>query len=213
MLIPFIPFKSEDCSLPSAEVFESVAEHNIGILNWEKEFSYRPDVRFRAFHNGKYFFIRYSVNEKETMALETCNGNYVYKDSCVEFFFKPEGEDKYYNFEWNACGVLDMSHRPDRHTSEGAPLDVLDSVLSESSLGKAPLALTENIGPWSLVVAIPASALFGSKIESWAGLRGSANFYKCGDGLPEPHYVSWAEIRTPAPDYHRPEFFKEIVFE
>ena len=30
-----------------------------------------------------------------------------------------------------------------------------------------------------------------------------ANFYKCGDKTAHPHYVSWAPINTPQPDFHR----------
>ncbi|MDE5921249.1 MAG: hypothetical protein K2G82_06535, partial [Paramuribaculum sp.] len=27
----------------------------------------------------------------------------------------------------------------------------------------------------------------------------------------EPHYLSWAPITTPQPDFHRPEFFGNIT--
>lgn len=37
-----------------------------------------------------------------------------------------------------------------------------------------------------------------------------ANFYKCGDGLTVPHYLSWSPIVTEKPDFHRPEFFNQI---
>jgi len=37
-----------------------------------------------------------------------------------------------------------------------------------------------------------------------------ANFYKCGDGLSKPHYLSWKPIVAEKPDFHRPEFFSTI---
>jgi len=33
-----------------------------------------------------------------------------------------------------------------------------------------------------------------------------ANFYKCGDELPLPHYLSWNPIYTETPDFYRPDF-------
>jgi hypothetical protein len=39
-----------------------------------------------------------------------------------------------------------------------------------------------------------------------------ANFYKCGDGTSVPHYLSWNQVITETPDFHRPEFFGEISF-
>ena len=41
-------------------------------------------------------------------------------------------------------------------------------------------------------------------------LRG--NIYKCGDRTAHPHYLSWAPIGTPSPDFHRPEYFGEVLF-
>ena len=40
----------------------------------------------------------------------------------------------------------------------------------------------------------------------------TANFYKCGDDLTVPHFVSWNPIKTEKPDFHRPEFFGKLKF-
>ena len=37
------------------------------------------------------------------------------------------------------------------------------------------------------------------------------NFYKCGDATLLPHYLSWSQIDTEQPDFHRPEFFGELL--
>ena len=39
------------------------------------------------------------------------------------------------------------------------------------------------------------------------------NFYKCGDHLSVPHFLSFAPIGVPKPDFHRPEFFCTLEFE
>ena len=38
------------------------------------------------------------------------------------------------------------------------------------------------------------------------------NIYKCGDLLPQPHFVTLFPIQAPQPDYHRPEFFQPLPF-
>ena len=69
------------------------------------------------------------------------------------------------------------------------------------------------IGPWGLDLLIPAAALWHNPGLDFKGLHARGNFYKCGDGLKVPHYVTWAPIATEKPDYHRPEFFGELFFE
>ena len=49
-------------------------------------------------------------------------------------------------------------------------------------------------------------------IESLKGVCATANFYKCGDDLPEPHFVSWNKIEAPTPNFHLPKYFGEIEF-
>ncbi|MCK7536290.1 MAG: carbohydrate-binding family 9-like protein [Marinilabiliales bacterium] len=49
-----------------------------------------------------------------------------------------------------------------------------------------------------------------SFITRWSSLAGKsfrANFYKCGDKLSNPHFVTWNPVGTEKPDYHRPEYF------
>jgi hypothetical protein len=40
-----------------------------------------------------------------------------------------------------------------------------------------------------------------------------ANFYKCGDELQTPHFLSWNPIEIDQPDFHRPDFFGTLEFE
>ena len=39
------------------------------------------------------------------------------------------------------------------------------------------------------------------------------NFYKCGNQLPKPHFLSWNPIPTDNVQFHCPEFFGELDFE
>lgn len=187
--------------------------HEIGCLNWPSAFPYKPDVRFRVWHDGEFFHIEYRVMEETTKAEQEVLGDPVYKDSCVECFIQPSDAPYYYNFEWNAAGKLAMARRTGRNDPQDAPEEVLRSVRVEPSLGLEPFPEKELDGPWTLAAAIPCTALFGGEIDSWAGRKMKMNFFKCGDGLRTVHFITWAPVSTPRPDYHRPEFFAEVEFE
>jgi len=193
--------------------FANLPANHLDCLNWAEEYPYKPDVSFRLFHNDEFLFLEYDVREKCTAALEMTDGNDVYKDSCVEFFIQPEGDGHYYNFEWNAIGTLCFSRRTGRFDPVHASKPVLDSVLTSSTYGRKPFEEIKGDNVWTLRVAIPASALFGGELKTWHGARLKGNFYKCGDDLSTPHYITWAPITTPTPDYHRPEFFQSIFCE
>ena len=189
-------------------------------LNWPA-WPYKPSVEFRIglFEDG--LRLEWKVDEQSIRALQGTPGGEVYEDSCVEFFFQPNPDDPhYYNFEWNAIGNLYLAWRTGRHDPEKAPAEVLALVHTEASCGVTPFAERPADGPWTLKVHIPLEALWHSLGDaaghpSPGGLRGhraKANFYKCGDGLSVPHFVTWAPIATEKPDYHRPEFFDYLEF-
>ena len=183
-------------------------------LNWPEAFPYKPEVDVRIWHSGDAIHLEYKVNEATVRALQCTPGGFVYEDSCVEFFIQPDPADPhYYNFEWNAIGNLYLAWRTGRKNPELAPAEVLDRVRAEASLGCKPFAEHPADTPWTLKLTIPAAALWHNDIKDFSGLKAKANFYKCGDGLATPHYVSWAPVETEKPDYHRPEFFASLEFE
>lgn len=188
--------------------------HKIETLNWADQFGYKPEVSFKAWHTGDVLHILYEVREETVKAEEGTDGNFVYKDSCVEFFLQPDSADPhYYNFEFNAAGTLYLAYRTSRFDPELAPSEVLASVKKHPSLGKETFAERSDVPVWTLEVEIPITALWKSDLKTWSGIEGRGNLYKCGDGLKTPHFVTWAPISTASPDYHRPEFFVPISFE
>jgi hypothetical protein len=50
------------------------------------------------------------------------------------------------------------------------------------------------------------------QLKSLKNIKCKANFYKCGDELSQPHYLSWNNIKSGKPNFHLPEFFGEINF-
>ena len=69
----------------------------------------------------------------------------------------------------------------------------------------------EGLQSWRVGVVIPFD-LIGIDSENLPHCI-RANFYKCGDKTAHPHYLSWSPIDTPKPDFHRPEFFGELLFD
>src|SRR3546814_9695772 len=62
----------------------------------------------------------------------------------------------------------------------------------------------------SLLLHIPLAVFDAHVVGSLAGRRCTGNFYKCGDDLPEPHYVAWNPIDNPTPNFHLPQYFGEL---
>lgn len=210
-LIPRIP--SGDLRQVEEQLLCLPAEP-IACCNWPEEFSYTPQVAFRAAHDGEHLYLRYEVREQVTRALQSVDGKPVCADSCVEIFLRPSLDDpRYYNFEFNAIGRLYAACRTGRRDPEYLDEEQRTRVERYASLGSEPFEECQGDNCWQLLVVISARALCNHKIADFSGRRMAMNLYKCGDGLTQPHYLSWAPIATPHPDFHRPEFFAEVVFE
>ena len=213
LLIKKLQASAVEASAVPALMNEADIEWNsIACVNWQ-EYPYQPEVKFRAAHTGDSILLHYQVTEASVRAVALEDDGRVWEDACVEFFLSPEGNDFYYNFECNCAGKLLLHGGPAGTERPGASEDVLRSVQRWASLGNEPFE--ERVGEctWEVALVIPASAIFRHEIADLNGKTMRANFYKCGDLLQTPHFLSWAPIDLPQPKFHCPEFFGEIVFE
>ena len=195
------------------EIFANLPEHIIGCCNWPNEYPYSPKATFKMFHDGKNIYIKFNVTENDIKAAVTEDQGRTWTDPCVEFFVSPEGNLDYYNFECTCTGKLLLAWHPADAPKEPANKEVLDSVKRTPSLGTAPFALRNGEHSWSVIEVIPTTALFRSNVENLSGKEMTGNFYKCGDELPTPHFLSWKAIDWVSPSFHRPEQFGKLVFE
>lgn len=191
---------------------EGVAFQPIDVVNWSN-FPYRPDVQFRIAHTDHAILLDYRVTEASVRAIASGDNGAVWKDACVEFFSVPANDGIYYNMECNCAGTLLIGAGAEREGRERAPQAVLDKVLRWSSLGRVPFAERVGACSWELALVIPYSTFFKHQITSLDGVTIRANFYKCGDDLQTPHYLSWNPIDLKKPNFHCPEFFGELYFE
>ena len=82
-----------------------------------------------------------------------------------------------------------------------------------SSLGNVPFEEQADESGWEVALIIPYKVFFKHQIDSLDGKEIKANFYKCGDELQTPHFLSWNALEIDQPDFHRPDFFGTLEFE
>jgi hypothetical protein len=187
------------------------AQIQIDTLNW-KGYDYKPDVSLALSYSDKEVFLKYYITEDYFKAEKTQTNEMVCEDSCVEFFVSPEDDGIYYNIEFNAIGTCLIGTGYDRSTSKRADVDVISKIRRLSSEGSMPVKERPGKHTWTITVAIPFEVFFKHKIKDLKGKTFRANFYKCGDKLTVPHYVTWNPVGTEKPDYHQPEYFGMLRF-
>lgn len=183
----------------------------IDSLNW-LDWPYRPEAAFRIAHTGDAILLHYVVSEEAVRAVATEDNGRVWEDSCVEFFVSPAVDGIYYNVECNCAGQLLIGGGEGRNGRSHAPQQILDSVDRWASLGRAPFDTRAGQQTWQVALRVPVSAFFMHSAVPLDGRTMRANFYKCGDLLPRPHFLSWNAISLPRPDFHCPAFFGTLRF-
>lgn len=182
--------------------------NSIDTVNWAA-YPYRPEAAFRIVATDKGFVINYRVDEETVAAVADGDCGHVWEDSCVEFFSCPADDGVYYNVECNCAGTVLVAAGKDRNARTFAPREVLESIERWSSLGRENFSERPAEGPWQVVLLVPYSVYFQHDFKA-APASFRANFYKCGDMLKTPHFLSWNPIEVANPDFHRPEFFGQV---
>jgi hypothetical protein len=183
----------------------------IGMAPWAG-YGYKPDVRFAIAYGDDCIFIKYYVSEKSVRAIYKQPNEPVYKDSCVEFFVAFGDEREYYNFEFNCAGTCMVGFGAKRTNRKLLPETVIMTIRHQSLLKLVDNDGQGNIG-WELTLMIPFEVFYHHSVTSLNDQQCRVNFYKCGDDLPDPHFLAWNNIKSTEPDFHLPEFFGEMKFE
>lgn len=216
LTIPRIPRPQSAAEVPAALQQAGVAWTPIGQAPWATDYPYRPTAQVRVAHTGDALVVHFRVDEDVVRAVAADNGA-IWEDSCCEVFLRPTPSLDYYNIECNAAAHMLIGHQhitPDgKRESVRAEATILAGVQRWSSLGNEPFEARPAGGPWQLALIIPVSALWCDHVTDLSGLQTHANFYKCGDGLPRPHFLSWAPLAHPTPKFHLPLQFGEVKFE
>ncbi|MDD4778037.1 MAG: carbohydrate-binding family 9-like protein [Fermentimonas sp.] len=192
-------------------LLEAGAVAEVDQVNWEEDFPVKMPVTVRVAHNNESLYLYFTVIGEELRAYNTDDFGSVWEDSCVEFFMQREGETDYRNFECNVLGALLSRVHKSRDKGE-SQTELMSSIIRHSTINHR-YENGKQVSDWSMYLEIPKEAMGFKKKESLSGQKIRANFYKCGDKTPNPHYLSWSPIDLPEPNFHTPKFFGELEFE
>ncbi|MDR2202019.1 MAG: hypothetical protein LBP26_04565 [Clostridiales bacterium] len=166
---------------------------------------YRPRVAVFLAYDGGGLYVEFGVDEPPAQTRYNGDGQAVYKDSAVEMFLRPFAADaRYVNFEFNRAGFLLMGFGESRDGRAE-----LSGVYKSRLNVRAYASQTD----WRLSFEIPfdvLSGLYGKEFRPKDGA--AANFYKCGDETPTPHYGAVFKVRGKTPDFHLSRYFGDLVF-
>jgi hypothetical protein len=177
-------------------------------VNWKEAFPYAPSCRGRIARTEEAFVIGWEVSG---IGVRVCNqedGGPIWEDSCCEFFFKAPEWPHYYNIEVNAGGYLLVGKGTGRTDRVLLPKEEMARIVRIGGV-PAPVERSEGRCDWQMTLVIPFD-LFGLDGRALPPVL-QGNIYKCGDKTVRPHFLSWAPVDTPAPDFHCPRCFGELL--
>lgn len=179
-------------------------------VNW-REYPEKPEITFSVAHTKKALFLAFRIRGNFVLGRFEEDQAPVYRDSCVEFFCRKPESALYTNLEFNCIGTC-LGARQKARDKGRIPLTAEErhSIERHASLGRKAFGEKTGACPWELATRIPLALLDMEEKDLDSGLM--ANFYACCDDAPTRHYLSWNPVRTERPDFHRPEFFGNLVF-
>lgn len=177
-------------------------------VNWPAEYPYAPLCAGRIARTKDSLLADFRVSGLDLRVQNLADCGRSWEDSCVELFLQVPGSEVYFNFESNPAGRLTAARGTGRHDRKPLSAEDLGKIIRITSVEgmpavNEPLDYKGGIWNWRVLLIIPFGIL--GLDEAPAALKG--NIYKCGDLTAHPHFVSWSPVGTPAPDFHRPEFF------
>ena len=205
MKILSVPYQNLETASPSLVPVNLINEEP-----WSGSEVLSCQAGFSLSHFGQGICLTYTVTEAFLNAKKRRINGAVHRDNCVEFFLGFENEKEYYNFEFNCLGSIKGAFGEGRNRRKFLPPQLLKPVQDNMGIS------IENHGEqikWVLTIVLPVSTFLFHQIKSFSGLTCSANFAKCGDDLPNPHFLSWAKIISVTPNFHQPASFGKLIFE
>ena len=209
--MPNLSCNTREVTLQEISVsLDKTERHAIERIPWPA-FSYKPKVSFSIAYAENAILLKYFVQENAIRALCQTDNSPVHQDSCVEFFIAFDDDEEYYNLEFNCTGTCLFGFGKSRTVRQLIREQVINKirrlgVIESSGDGE------KNLIDWELTLVIPPEVFIYHKITHLKDRYCKVNFYKCGDKLPEPHFLAWENVEAASPDFHLPEFFGTMHF-
>lgn len=209
LFVPYLPVaRYNDGDETLKGLFSAIEPNRLFYEPWPGK-GVKPDVEFKMAYGDDAFFLKYTVSEKHFRAVYKQTNDPVWNDSCVEFFIGFEENGAYYNFEFNALGtpLVGYGINKQRELLDPALINGIKRIaeVKKNKDGAMPFY-------WELTLVIPFSVFYKHRFTTSRGAECRANFYKCGDMLPEPHFLCWNNIEAGMPDFHLPQYFGKLMF-
>lgn len=176
---------------------------------------YQPFAAAQIVRTSDAFHLRMEALEpyKNMRITKTGASDNICQDSCLEFFLSPspDSDQRYLNFEINPAGALLVEIGPDRFHRSSISKQCLPECTISPFIRNTDT--DSSLVRWGFNFCIPFSYIqsYFHDFDPSSRQQLRCNFYKCGDSTPVPHYGSWNPIETDTPDFHRPEFFGQLI--
>lgn len=197
------------CDIP----WDKIKQETIDCYPWYEK-GLKQATYFKVARTEDALHIKVDADDIHSSAAAIKENDFVYMDSCFEFFFTPEKQrcERYINLEVNCIGTPYLAVRD----KNGKRLSTNDEVknISISPTLKAGEAKepSENDESWSLMIVIPFDFLEGFYEGPIDDQVWYCNFYRCG-GSVDDQYASWSPLTASKPNFHLPLQFGEMHFE
>lgn len=204
-----VPYFTEDAGLPLDQLLLKLDVYQKTPLSnhsWPELFT-TCSAQFIIAHTGTHILLKFMVSHDFFRSADRKINGEVHLDNCVEFFLSFDNAETYYNIEFNCLGIGKMAYNSQVGGKTLLAEDSVRKILTYTKSGHH-----RDFFDWEMIWSIPAEVFTFHTINHFEGITASGNFYKCGDALPNPHYLSWNRVISEKPDFHRPECFGEIFF-
>ncbi len=176
-----------------------------------------PKVEVKIAYDPTALHLIFRVEDQYVRAVAAEHQASVCSDSCVEFFFTA-GTDiskGYFNLEMN-CGGTMLFHfqKIPRQNTGQITKEECNTIPCAHSLPRIVEPEIQEPTTWTVAYAIPFEMLkkYDQVVTPEPGTTWRANFYKCGDKTSHPHWLTWAPVDHPQPNFHLPQFFGTLEF-
>lgn len=177
-----------------------------------------PFTEAKIAYDNLAIYVIFRVEDRYVKAVHSNHQDPVYTDSCVEFFFSPDNnsDEGYFNLEMNCGGTMLFHHQTEPRTNQVHIADEdIQQIEVASTLPPIVDPEIQEDTTWCVEYRIPFSVL--AKYRNFPvpenGTVWRANLYKCADATSHPHWLTWAFIDLPSPNFHQPDFFGYLDFE
>ncbi len=177
-----------------------------------------PFTQAKIAYDDAAVYVIFRVTDRYIKALHNKNQGPVFVDSCVEFFFTPgkNSNNGYFNLEMNCGGTMLFHHQLEPRTqSTKISGDHIQEIEVAHTLPEIVDPEIDEETTWIVEYRIPFSVIsnYHTFTRPEAGSVWRANFYKCADQTSHPHWLTWALVDVPEPNFHLPQYFGILEFQ